>query len=166
MLSSLHLNDDNNNNPLHSLLSTTIILSQHQKKSSYICGYYTVSLINSLYSVSSIASPYTHNRFTALWILSGTTRVSLYQKNHSPTHTYRGHQLSLSASSICYDPWHPPCSIYVLESFSTISLKVFFRQSLGLAPTTSYSIRFFTQSLSSFRSRCPYHHNLLVYILV
>ena len=34
----------------------------------------------------------THNRFTALWILSGTTRVSRYQKKHSPTHTYRGHQ--------------------------------------------------------------------------
>jgi len=32
------------------------------------------------------------NRFMALWILSGTTRVSQYQKKHSPTHTYRGHQ--------------------------------------------------------------------------
>jgi len=28
---------------------------------------------------------YTHNHFTALWILSGTTRVSRYQKKHSPT---------------------------------------------------------------------------------
>jgi len=27
---------------------------------------------------------HTHNRFTALWILSGTTRVSRYQKKHSP----------------------------------------------------------------------------------
>jgi len=26
----------------------------------------------------------THNRSTALWILSGTTRVSRYQKKHSP----------------------------------------------------------------------------------
>jgi len=41
-----------------------------------------------------------------------TTRVSRYQKKHSPTHTYRGHQYHpLSASSICYNPWHPPCSI-------------------------------------------------------
>ena len=36
-----------------------------------------------------------HNRFTALWILSGTTRVSRYQKKHSPTHTHCGHQISL-----------------------------------------------------------------------
>jgi len=43
---------------------------------------------------------HTHNRFTALWILSGTTRVSRYQKKHSPTHTHRGHQSSLSAFSI------------------------------------------------------------------
>ena len=31
----------------------------------------------------------------ALWILSGTNWVSRYQKKHSPTHTYRGHQSSL-----------------------------------------------------------------------
>jgi len=41
---------------------------------------------------------HTHNRFTALWILSGTIQVSWYQKKHSPTHTYRGHQSSL----ICF----------------------------------------------------------------
>jgi len=33
-----------------------------------------------------------------LWILSGTTRVSCYQKKHSSTHTYHGHQSSL----ICF----------------------------------------------------------------
>ena len=36
---------------------------------------------------------HTHNRFTALWILSGTTRVSWYQKKHSPTHTHHGQQI-------------------------------------------------------------------------
>jgi len=42
------------------------------------------------------ANTHTHtNRFTALWILCGTTRVSRYQKKHSPTHTYCGHQSSL-----------------------------------------------------------------------
>ena len=30
--------------------------------------------------------------FTALWLLSGTTRVSWYQKEHSLTHTYPDHQ--------------------------------------------------------------------------
>jgi len=41
---------------------------------------------------------HTHNHFTALWILSGTARVSWYQKKHSPTHSYCGHQSSL----ICF----------------------------------------------------------------
>jgi len=31
---------------------------------------------------------------------------------------------------------------------------------LGLEPSTSYSIHFFAQSVSSFRSTCPYHRNL------
>jgi len=33
---------------------------------------------------------HTHNHFMALWILSGTTWVSQYQKKHSPNHTYHG----------------------------------------------------------------------------
>jgi len=57
-----------------------------------------------------------HNRFMALWNLSGTTRMSRFQKKHSPTHTHRGHQSSLSAFSIYYNPWHPPYSIQVLYS--------------------------------------------------
>jgi len=57
---------------------------------------------------------HTHSHFMALRILSGTTRVSRYQKKHSPSHNYHGYQTSLSASSIYYNPWHPPCSIYVL----------------------------------------------------
>jgi len=47
-----------------------------------------------------------------------------------------------------------------LQSFSTISVQVFFGLPLGLAPSTSFSIHFFTQSLSSFRNTCPYHCNL------
>jgi len=41
---------------------------------------------------------HTHNHFTTLQILSRTTWVSWYQKKHSPTHTYRGHQ----SSFICF----------------------------------------------------------------
>jgi len=59
------------------------------------------------------------NHFMAFWILSGTTRVNQYQKKHSPTHTHCGHQSSLSASSIYYDPWHPPYSILTLYSLFT-----------------------------------------------
>jgi len=56
----------------------------------------------------------------------------------------------------------PVQSMY-LTVFFTISLQVFFGLPLGLAPYTSYSIHFFTQSLSSFRNTCPYHHNLFCY---
>jgi len=94
---------------------------------------------------------YTHthtHRFTALW-------KSRYQKKHSPTHIYRGHQSSLVcfihllrsiASSLI--------NLQARQSFSTISLQVFFGLSLGLASSTSYSIHFFTQSLSSSRNTC------------
>ena len=44
--------------------------------------------------------------------------------------------------------------------FFQYSVQVFFGLHLGLAPCTSYSILFFTQSLSSFRSTCSYHPNL------
>jgi len=39
------------------------------------------------------------------------------------------------------------------RSFFTISLQVFFGLALGLAPSTSYSIYFFTQSLSELKQR-------------
>ena len=64
-------------------------------------------------SRKNVSIVHTHNRFTALWNLSGTTRVSRYQKKHSPTHTHHGHQSSQSAFSIYYEPWHPPYSIHV-----------------------------------------------------
>jgi len=104
---------------------------------------------------------HTHNHFTAVWILSRTTRVSQYQKKRSPTHTYRGHQSSL----ICFIHliWSMASSLFnpcTRQSFSTVSLQVFFGLLLGLAPFTSYSIHFFTQSLSSFCSTCPFYRNL------
>ena len=72
----------------------------------------------------------------------------------TPTHTYRGHQSSL----ICFlhRIWSMASSLFNLHAWqfiSTISLQVFF----GLATSTSYSIHFFTKSLSSFRSICRYH---------
>jgi len=68
------------------------------------------------------STQHTHNRFMAFWILSGTTR---YQKKHSPTHTHRGHQSSISAFSIYYDPWHPPYLIHMLYSLFPQSLSKF-----------------------------------------
>ena len=66
----------------------------------------------------------------------------------------------LYASSIYYDPWHPPCSIHAPDNLFPQSLQVFFGLPLGLPPSTSYSIHFFTQSLSSFRNTRPYHRNV------
>jgi len=66
----------------------------------------------------------------------------------------------LSPSSIFYDPRHLPCSIYVPYSLFPQSLQVFFGLPLGLAPSTSYSIHFFTQWFSSFHNTCPYERNL------
>ena len=91
--------------------------------------------------------------------LSGTTRVSQYQKKHSPTRHPDHHPIFISF-------FHLPRSITSLfklcacQSFCTSSFHVLFGLPLGLEPSTSYSIHFFTQSVSSFRSSCPYHHNL------
>jgi len=67
---------------------------------------------------------HTHNHFTALWILSGTTRVSRYQKKHSPIRTYYGHQSSL----ICFihllsSMASSLFNLHAWQSFSTISLQ-------------------------------------------
>jgi len=109
---------------------------------------------------SSVYKTHTQNCFTAFWILSGTTRVNQYQKKHSSIHTYRGHQSSLICS-LCL-LWSMASSLFNLrawQSFSTISLQVFFGLPVDLVPSTSYSIHVFTQTLSSFRSTCPYHRN-------
>jgi len=100
---------------------------------------------------------HTHHHFTALWILSKTTQFSQYQKKPSLTHTYHGHQSSL----ICFIHLirSMASSLFNLrawQSFSRMSLQVFFGLPLGLAPSTSYSIHFFIQSLSSFCITCPY----------
>ena len=99
-----------------------------------------------------------NNRFMAL--LSGTTRVRRYQKKHSPTH-HPDHQ------PIFISFFHLPRSIAsslfklrVWQSFCTTCLHVLLGLPLGLEPSTSYSIHFFTQSVSSFRNTCPCHHNL------
>ena len=87
--------------------------------------------------------------------LSGTTRVSRYQKKHSPTHLPDHHPIFIS-----FFQFHLLRSIASSwQSFCTTSFHVFFGLPLGLEPSTSYSIHFFTQSVSSFRSTCPYHRN-------
>jgi len=59
---------------------------------------------------------HTHTTILRLCILSGTTQVSRYQKKHSPLTPIMVISHPLSASSIYYDPWHPPWSIYMPDS--------------------------------------------------
>ena len=104
---------------------------------------------------------HTHNHFTALWILSGTTQVSQYQKKHSPTH--------LSWSSVVPNLLHPSSTIHgilpvqftrLIAFFQNLYLLVFFGLPLGLAPSTSYISS--PNHCSSFCNTCPYHCNLLL----
>jgi len=101
----------------------------------------------------------THTQpFNGLW--SGTTWVDWYQMKHSPTHTHPDHrtsciiflhlQRSMASSLFILRAWQSSC---------TTSVQVLFGLPLGLGPSTSYSIHFFTES-SSFRSRCPYQRSL------
>ena len=90
--------------------------------------------------------------------LSGTTRVGRYQKKHSPAHTHPGKrtsfitflhlQRSMASSLFSLRAW---------QSSRTTSFQVLFGLPLGLEPSASYSMHFFTQSSSSFRSTCTFY---------
>jgi len=86
--------------------------------------------------------------------LSGTTPVSRYQKKHSPTHRPDHHPIFISFFHLPRSITSSLFKLHAWQSFCTTSFHVFFGLPLGLEPTTSYSIHFFTQSVSSFRSTC------------
>ena len=88
----------------------------------------------------------THTKTTTiLWPF-----VRFYLGEPVPAKTFTHSHLSWS-STILYQL--PP-------SFCTTSLQVLFGLPLGLELSTSYSMHFFTQSLSSFCNTCPYHCSL------
>jgi len=92
--------------------------------------------------------------------LSGTTRLRLYLKKHSPTHHSDHHPIFISFFHL---PRSIASSLFKLrawQSLCTTSFHVLFGLPLGLEPFTSYSIHFFTHSVSSFHNTCPYHRNL------
>ena len=87
--------------------------------------------------------------------LSKTTRVSQYQKKHSPTRHPDHHPIFISFFHL---PRSIASSLFKLrawQSFCTTSFHVLFGLPVGLEPSTSYSIHVFTQSMSSFRNTCP-----------
>jgi len=92
--------------------------------------------------------------------LSGTTRVSRYhQKKHSPTH-HPDHPIFISFFHLLQSLASSLFKLHAWQSLCTTSLHVLFGLTLGLGPSTSYSIHFLTQSVSSFRSTCPHHRSL------
>ena len=110
------------------------------------------------------------SRHCVLSVLRGYCRYVILQDTQAGTRR-NTHPLTpiliighpLSTSSIYYDPQHHLCSVYVLDS----PLWDWNRDNqhlspgpLGLGPSTSYSMHFFTESSSSFRSICPYQRNL------
>ena len=93
--------------------------------------------------------------FNGLW--SGITRVGWYQKKHSPTHTHPDHRTSfINFLHLLRSIASSLFSLRNRQSSLTTSLQVLFGLPFGLGPSTSYSMHFFTQSSSSFRSTCPY----------
>jgi len=86
--------------------------------------------------------------------LSGTTRVSQYPKKHSPIH----HPIFISFFQLLRSIVSSLFKSRTWQSFCTtsLSLQVLFGLPLDLEPSTSYSIHFFTQSVSSFCNSCPY----------
>ena len=71
--------------------------------------------------------------------LSGTTRVSRYQKKHPPTHPPDHHPIFISFFLL---PRSIASSLFKLrawQSFCTTSFHVLFGLRLGLEPSTSYS---------------------------
>ena len=93
--------------------------------------------------------------------LSRTTRVSRYQKIHSPfTHTYHDHQpsfirfLHLLRYMVSF-----LFNLRARQSSCPVCLRVHFGLPLRLESSASYSIHFFTQSLSSFCNTRRYHRN-------
>ena len=100
-----------------------------------------------------------NNHLTA--VCPGQPGVGRYQKKHSLAHTHPGQRTSFitflhlqrsTASSLF--------SLRAWQSSRTTSFQVLFGLPLGLEPSTSYSMHFFTQSSSSFHSTCPYQRSL------
>ena len=91
--------------------------------SSLIFTYTTAQLTFSIRTVNiypTYCHTHTHNRFMALWILSGKSRVSRYQKKHSLTHLWWSSIIPyMLPPSITI---HSVCSIYVPDSLLTQSL--------------------------------------------
>jgi len=96
---------------------------------------------------------YYFNHFMALWILSGTTHVSWYQKKHSPTHTYCGHQSNL----ICFLHllWSMASSLFNLCAWQSFlhNLSPSFHRSTSWLGTVHFTLHTFLHKIIVFFSQ-------------
>jgi len=86
--------------------------------------------------------------------------VSRYQKKHSPNHHPDHHPVFMNFFHLSRSIAYSLFKLRAWQSFCTTSHCDLFGLPLGLEPSTSYSIHFLAQSVSSFRSTCPYHRNV------
>jgi len=112
------------------------------------------------------AHTHAHTHTTVLWLYG----FCQWQPEWAGTRRNIHPLLSWSLSLICFVHLLRSMAYSLINprawlSFSTVSLQVFFGLPLGLAPSTSYSIHIFTQSLSFFCSTCPYHRNCFTVVL-
>jgi len=75
--------------------------------------------------------------------------VSSYQKKRSPTHYPEHHPIFISFFHLLQSIASSLIKLRAWQSFCTKSLHFLFGLPLGLEPSTSYSIHFFTHSVSS-----------------
>jgi len=81
-------------------------------------------------------------------------------EEHSPTHHPDHHPTLISFFHLLPSTVPSMFNLRAWQSFCTSSVQVLFGLLLGLEPSTSYSIHFFIQSVSSFRNTYPCHRNL------
>ena len=104
-------------------------------------------------------TPHTHT--TVLWPLIRDYPGRLVPEENSPTHTHPDHRTSfINFLQLLRSIASSVFSLCDWQSSLTTSLQVLFGLPLGLGPSTLYSMHFFTQSLSSFRSTYPYQGSL------
>ena len=120
-------------------------------KLGYILNLYTLLVVQQY-----TAYPVTRSQ-PFYCLLSRTTWVGQHQKKHSPTHSLPDHQTSfINFLHLLRSTTSSLSNLHARQSFATTSLRVLFGLALGLEPSTSHSIHFFTQSLSSFRNARPH----------
>ena len=91
--------------------------------------------------------------------LSRLTRVSQYQWKHSLSHTLSSWHIITFLHF--RRPQHLSCIFVGCDNLFLTSLQLFFGLPLGLTPSTSKSMHFFTESFSSFLQT---YHAILTYV--